>query len=75
MLRPEATFYAFANIKDWGLTSWEAATALLENHGLATIPGSAFGAQGEGYLRLTFSVAPETIETACDRIADFAATR
>ncbi|WP_350270247.1 pyridoxal phosphate-dependent aminotransferase [Brevibacterium sp. CBA3109] len=75
MLRPEATFYAFANIKDWGLTSWEAATALLENHGLATIPGSAFGAQGEGYLRLTFSVAPETINTACDRIADFAATR
>lgn len=75
LMQPEATFYAFANIKEWGLTSWEAAVQLLEKHGLATIPGSAFGTQGEGYLRLTFSVAAETIETACDLLADFAATR
>ncbi|GAA3837762.1 pyridoxal phosphate-dependent aminotransferase [Brevibacterium ammoniilyticum] len=75
VLRPEATFYAFANVKDWGMTSWEVATALLERHGLATIPGSAFGPAGEGYLRLTFAVSPETIEEACRRLEAFAATR
>ncbi|RAD78213.1 pyridoxal phosphate-dependent aminotransferase, partial [Burkholderia multivorans] len=72
---PEATFYAFANVKDWGLTSWEVATQLLAEHGLATIPGSAFGPAGEGYLRLTFAVSPETIVEACRRLEAFAATR
>ncbi|WP_231444764.1 pyridoxal phosphate-dependent aminotransferase [Brevibacterium zhoupengii] len=75
LLRPEATFYAFVNIKEWGLTGWELATQLLEKHNLATIPGSAFGAAGEGYMRLTFAVAPETINEACDRLAAFAASR
>ncbi|WP_260848165.1 pyridoxal phosphate-dependent aminotransferase [Brevibacterium aurantiacum] len=73
VIRPEATFYAFVNIKEWGLSSWELAIALLENHNLATIPGSAFGPAGEGYLRLTFAVSPETINTACDRLEAFAA--
>ncbi|WP_144588837.1 pyridoxal phosphate-dependent aminotransferase [Brevibacterium casei] len=75
VLRPEATFYAFANVKDWGMTSWEVATQLLEKHDLATIPGSAFGPEGEGYLRLTFAVSPETIIEACRRLEAFAATR
>lgn len=75
VLRPEATFYAFANVKDWGLSSWDVALELLRHHGLATIPGSAFGPAGEGYLRLTFAVSPETIREACRRLADFAATR
>lgn len=75
LIRPEATFYAFVNIKEWGLNSWELATELLQKHNLATIPGSAFGSEGEGYMRLTYSVAPETIETACDRLEAFAASR
>lgn len=72
---PEATFYAFVNVRDWGLPSWDLATRLLEDHGLATVPGSAFGPHGEGYLRLTFAVAPDTIDAACDRLAEFAAQR
>ncbi|MDN5635711.1 MAG: aminotransferase class I/II-fold pyridoxal phosphate-dependent enzyme, partial [Brevibacterium sp.] len=75
VIRPEATFYAFVNVKEWGLSSWELAIALLENHNLATIPGSAFGPAGEGYLRLTFAVSPETINDACDRLEAFAASR
>jgi aminotransferase len=75
LIRPEATFYAFVNVKDWGLNSWELATQLLEKHNLATIPGSAFGPAGEGYLRLTFAVSPETINEACDRLEAFAAGR
>ncbi len=75
LIRPEATFYAFVNVKDWGLNSWELATQLLEKHNLATIPGSAFGPAGEDFLRLTFAVSPETINEACDRLEAFAAGR
>ncbi|HCG56850.1 MULTISPECIES: pyridoxal phosphate-dependent aminotransferase [Brevibacterium] len=75
VIRPEATFYAFVNVKEWGLSSWELAIALLENQNLATIPGSAFGPAGEGYLRLTFAAGTETIETACDRLEAFAKSR
>lgn len=75
LLRPAATFYAWVNVSEWGLDSWELATQLLEQHNLATIPGSAFGPAGEGYLRLTFAVSDETINTACDRLEAFAANR
>ncbi|SDS25090.1 aminotransferase [Brevibacterium sandarakinum] len=75
LIRPEATFYSFVNISEWGLSSWELAIRLLQEQELATIPGSAFGAQGEGYLRLTFSVSPETINEGCDRLERFAAAR
>lgn len=75
LLRPAATFYAWVNVSEWGLDSWELATQLLEEHNLATIPGSAFGPAGEGYLRLTFAVSDETINTACDRLEAFAASR
>ncbi|MGO2859533.1 MAG: pyridoxal phosphate-dependent aminotransferase [Brevibacterium sp.] len=75
LLRPAATFYAFVNVKDWGLNSWDLATQLLEKHNLATIPGSAFGPAGEGYLRLTFAVSSEDINTACDRLEAFAIGR
>ena len=75
LIRPEATFYAFVNVKDWGLNSWDLATQLLEKHNLATIPGSAFGPAGEDFLRLTFAVSPETINEACDRLEAFAAGR
>lgn len=75
LLRPAATFYAWVNVSEWGLDSWELATQLLEKHNLATVPGSAFGPAGEGYLRLTFAVSDETINTACDRLEAFAAGR
>jgi aminotransferase len=75
LLRPAATFYAWVNVSAWRLDSWELATRLLEDHNLATIPGSAFGPAGEGYLRLTFAVSDDTINTACDRLEAFAAGR
>ncbi|MCD1286018.1 MULTISPECIES: pyridoxal phosphate-dependent aminotransferase [unclassified Brevibacterium] len=75
LIRPEATFYSFVNISEWGLSSWDLAIRLLQEQELATIPGSAFGPQGEGYLRLTFSVSPETINEACDRLEAFAESR
>lgn len=68
LLAPEATFYAFVNVKELGIPSWDLAIDLLEQHGLAVVPGSAFGQAGEGHLRMTFAVDPDAIEDACERL-------
>ncbi len=65
---PRGAFYAFPNIRALGLTSSELATLLLDEGGVATLPGTAFGPEGEGYLRLCFSTSLENIEKALARI-------
>jgi aspartate/methionine/tyrosine aminotransferase len=49
---PEGAFYAMVDVGRWG-PSFDVAEAMLR-HGVITVPGSAFGAQGEGFLRLSF---------------------
>ena len=51
MFEPEGAFYIFPSIKKFGMTSEEFATKLLNEEKVAIVPGSAFGACGEGYLR------------------------
>ena len=70
---PRGAFYAFPNIRRLGLSSVELATVLLEEGGVATLPGTAFGPEGEGYLRLCFSTSVENIHEALDRIRRVAA--
>jgi aspartate aminotransferase len=65
---PRGAFYAFPNVRELGLTSSELATLLLEEGGVATLPGTAFGPEGEGYLRLCFSTSEENIDLALERI-------
>jgi aspartate/methionine/tyrosine aminotransferase len=65
---PQGAFYAFPNIRRLGLTSRDLATMLLEEGGVATLPGTAFGPEGEGYIRLCFSTSSENIVEALDRI-------
>lgn len=62
------SFYAFANIKAFGKTSQEFAEELLEHAGVVTVPGSAFGEMGEGYLRLVFANSDENLKEAVRRI-------
>lgn len=62
------SFYAFANIKAFGKTSQDFAEELLVNAGVVTVPGSAFGACGEGYLRLVFANSDENLAEAVRRI-------
>lgn len=66
-LKPQATFYAFPNIKATGKTSNELANLLLDG-GVAVLPGSAFGKYGEGYLRIVFANSYENIEIALERM-------
>jgi len=65
---PEGTFYAFVNIKDTGMNSEELSTYLLEECKVVTVPGTAFGAQGEGYIRLSFATSLDMIKEGIERI-------
>ncbi|MEM4700056.1 MAG: pyridoxal phosphate-dependent aminotransferase [Candidatus Nezhaarchaeales archaeon] len=67
-LRPRGAFYLFLNIKKLGMSSEEAALRLLERAGVVTVPGSAFGPHGEGYLRISYARPIEQLSEACDRI-------
>ncbi|HET7092195.1 MAG TPA: aminotransferase class I/II-fold pyridoxal phosphate-dependent enzyme, partial [Thermomicrobiales bacterium] len=52
-----------------GMSSTEFADRLLEEHGVAALAGTSFGAQGEGYLRLSYANSEENLAKALDRIA------
>ncbi|MGQ9768443.1 MAG: pyridoxal phosphate-dependent aminotransferase [Anaerolineae bacterium] len=67
---PQGAFYAFPNVSAYGKSSAWWADYLLEEAGVAVLPGTAFGAYGEGYLRLVFAVSQADIELALARIAD-----
>ena len=62
------SFYAFVNIKAFGKTSDEFAEELIRNAGAVTVPGSAFGKMGEGYLRMVFANSDENLKEAVRRI-------
>ncbi len=66
---PRGAFYAFPNIRAFGLDSDALAWRLLREAQVAVVPGTAFGAAGEGYVRLSFANSYENIERAVERIA------
>jgi aspartate/methionine/tyrosine aminotransferase len=70
-LRPHGAFYLFPNISGLGRSSREIADRLLDEGGVAGLPGTAFGAQGEGYLRFSFANSLPNIESALERIRGF----
>jgi len=67
-LMPESTFYAFPNIKSIGMSSWDLAKFLVKEHQVALVPGSIFGRNGEGYLRLSFAAGSEQLTEGLSRI-------
>jgi aspartate/methionine/tyrosine aminotransferase len=56
------------NIKETGMTSEELSMYLLEECKVVTVPGTAFGEQGEGYIRLSFATSLEDIKEGIKRI-------
>jgi aminotransferase len=69
---PRGAFYAFPSIAASGMTSEEFSLRLLEEEKVAVVPGSAFGAGGEGFVRCSYATAYEKIEEALERMARFA---
>ena len=68
---PFGAFYAFPCIKDLGMTSDEFATKLLQTKKVAVVPGTAFGACGEGFLRISYAYSLDDLRIALDRVAEF----
>ena len=68
---PRGAFYVFPCIRKSGLTSHEFATRLLQKKKVAVVPGTAFGACGEGFVRCAYATSLEDIETAMIRIREF----
>ncbi|WP_321477462.1 pyridoxal phosphate-dependent aminotransferase [uncultured Paludibaculum sp.] len=71
---PEGAFYAFPNIEGTGWKSKPLADALLEQAGVAALSGTAFGAFGEGYIRLSYANSMDNLREAAARIRRFFAS-
>lgn len=69
--KPRGAFYAFPNITKTGRASRELAEQLLEVAGVAVLSGTAFGAHGEGYLRLSYANSAENLLEAVRRIREY----
>ena len=68
---PFGAFYVFPCIKEFGMTSEEFATKLLNSQKVAVVPGTAFGDCGEGYLRISYAYSLEDLKKALDRMEIF----
>lgn len=68
---PFCAFYVFPCIKEFGMSSDEFATRLLEEEHVAVVPGSAFGACGEGFVRISYAYSLENLKLAMERLNRF----
>ena len=68
---PKGAFYVFPNIKRFGMKSEEFAERLLREEKVAVVPGTAFGACGEGFIRISYAYSLEALKKALGRVADF----
>lgn len=64
--KPEGAFYIFMNIKKTGMTAADFCNFAIDEYRLALIPGTAFGANGEGYARLSYASSMEVLHKAID---------
>jgi aminotransferase len=68
---PKGAFYAFPSILHSGMDDETFSMRLLDEENVAVVPGSAFGAGGEGFVRCSYATAYEKIEEALERMAHF----
>ena len=71
---PEGAFYCFPCIRSTGMSSEDFCRELLLKEHVALVPGDAFGASGEGFVRASYAYSLEHIKTALDRIRHFLET-
>ena len=68
---PFGAFYVFPCIKEFGMTSDEFVTELLQAQKVAVVPGTAFGSCGEGFFRISYAYSLDVLKKAMDRIEAF----
>jgi aspartate aminotransferase len=65
---PQGAFFLMVDVRESGLDSWTYALRLLQDVGVGTVPGAAFGPRGEGFLRVTLAASEEAIEDGLTRL-------
>ncbi len=65
---PQGAFYAWVNIADTGMTAEELCRIMLEEAGVAAIPGAAFGPAGRDFIRFSFASSVANLQAAVERI-------
>lgn len=73
--KPNGAFYIFPSIHKFHHSSFEFALELVEKAGVALVPGNAFSSFGEGYVRLSYAYASETLTEALDRLEQYISSR
>ena len=68
---PNGAFYVFPCIKEFNMTSEEFATKFLQEEKVATVPGTAFGQSGEGFLRISYAYSLDTLRIAMAKLNNF----
>ncbi|WP_036242182.1 MULTISPECIES: pyridoxal phosphate-dependent aminotransferase [Megasphaera] len=71
VFEPKGAFYIFPDIRSTGMTSAEFCERLVKEEKVAVVPGSAFGASGEGFIRISYAASMETIKEALNRMERF----
>jgi aminotransferase len=73
--RPLGAFYAFPSVAKFGLPAREFSLQLLREEKVAVVPGTAFGACGEGFVRCAYATSMDNIKEAMARIRRFSSRR
>ncbi|TME98671.1 MAG: pyridoxal phosphate-dependent aminotransferase [Chloroflexi bacterium] len=68
---PQGAFYAFPNIEDTGFNERDLASRLLNEAGVAVLPGTTFGEAGKGFIRLAYTQSEDELKLGLDRIREF----
>ena len=68
---PYGAFYVFPDVSEFGMASEEFATRFLEEERVAVVPGTAFGASGEGFIRISYAYSLEDLKVALGRLERF----
>lgn len=71
VVKPNGAFYLFPSIEKFKLSSFDFALKMVEEAGVAVVPGTAFSPLGEGYARISYAYSMETLEVAMDRMEEF----
>jgi aminotransferase len=71
VVKPDGAFYLFPSIKKFNQSSFDFALSLVQNSGVALVPGSAFSEYGEGYVRLSYAYSMDQLIKAMDRMENY----
>lgn len=74
VVKPDGAFYIFPSIRKYKMSSLEFCLRLVEEAGVAVIPGSAFSRYGEGYIRISYAYSMQTLEEGLNRLVSFIRT-